>query len=521
MEARPLQGTAAEKNDVTTPIFSPDGRWVAFYSFTDRRIKKVALSGGQAITICEADNPYGGSWTADNYLIIGQGSKGIIRVNANGGKPETIVSVNPGELAHQPQLLPGNDAVLFTLAPNAGIDRWDKAQIVLHSLKTGARQVLIERGSDARYVPTGHIVYAAGATLFAIPFDTRKLQVTGDALPVVEGVMRSANFSTGAAQFTFSNEGTLAYIPGDVAIGAAVLLLVDRAGARKPIETPPDAYVQPRISPTGKQLVVATGTGQERTVWIYDDLTGAVPRRKLTIGGKSTTPIFSKDGQRIVFRSDGDDGDSLYWQSADGRGAPERLLQPRQGGPTPEFFSDERTLIFSRGISGLRQRGLYSLSIGSREEPTPLIEDATSSSLSRDGNWLAYASSLAGRSEIYVQAFPITGTATRYQVTTEGADSPLWSPDGTELFYLSLGERRIYSVPVHTKPAFTLGKQTPLPIQGILAPGPRNYDITPDGKSFVTVFPRSLANGSDKAPFEQINMTLNWFEDLKQRVPVH
>lgn len=151
-----------------------------------------------------------------------------------------------------------------------------------------------------------------------------------------------------------------------------------------------------------------------------------------------------------------------------------------------------------------------------------LLEDAVNATLSPEGNFLAYASSKSGRSEVYVQAFPITGAATKYQVSTEGADSPLWSRDGTELFYLSLGERRIYSVPVvQTKPAFKAGKPTPLPILGILAPGPRNYDTTPDGKSFVTVFPRSQANGGDKAPFERINVTLNWFEELKQRVPVH
>ena len=150
-----------------------------------------------------------------------------------------------------------------------------------------------------------------------------------------------------------------------------------------------------------------------------------------------------------------------------------------------------------------------------------LLEDAVNATLSPEGNFLAYASSTSGRNEVWVQAFPITGTAWKYQVSTEGADSPLWSRDGTELFYLSLGERRIYSVPVFTKPAFRKGKPMPLPIQGILAPGPRNYDITHDGKSFVTVFPRSQANGGDKAPFERINVTLNCFEELKQRVPVH
>ena len=147
------------------------------------------------------------SWGPDNEILVGQGSKGIVRVSANGGKPETIVSVKPPEVAHGPQMLPGGDAVLFTLATGTGADRWDKAQIVAQSLKSGERKVLVEGGSDARYVPTGHLIYALAGTLLAVPFDVKRLAVTGGPVPVVEGVRAAGN--TGTSQFSVSDNGSL------------------------------------------------------------------------------------------------------------------------------------------------------------------------------------------------------------------------------------------------------------------------------------------------------------------------
>src|SRR5262249_48979420 len=151
--------------------------------------------------------------------VFGQGPKGILRVSANGvGKPEQLISVKPGELAHGPQMLPGGDAVLFTLGTGTGVasDSFDNARIVVQSIKSGERKTLIERGTDARYVPTGYIVYAFGGTLFAVPFDLRHLQVTGGQVPVVEGVRQSpaGTISTGAAHFSFSDTGSLVYVPG-------------------------------------------------------------------------------------------------------------------------------------------------------------------------------------------------------------------------------------------------------------------------------------------------------------------
>src|SRR5215470_16921987 len=232
-EARSISGTDSG-TAVTTPFFSPDGRWVGF--FNDGKIKKIAITGGSAVVACDSIyNPYGATWALDDKIYFGQGPKGILRVSANGGsKPETVVSVKPGEMAHGPQVLPGGDALLFTLASVSG--PWDSAQIVVQSLKSGERHPLISGGSDARYVATGHIIYALGERLLAIPFDLTKLQVAGNFTPIVDDVMRAPGNQTGAAHFSFSNNGYLTYIRAIGGDRNETLALIDRAGIQKPLD---------------------------------------------------------------------------------------------------------------------------------------------------------------------------------------------------------------------------------------------------------------------------------------------
>src|SRR5262249_16629014 len=237
-----------------------------------------------------------------------------------------------------PQVLPGGDEVLFTVAGTTGDDRWDKAQIVVQSLKTGQRKMLINGGSDARYVPTGHIVYALGGNLFAVAFDAPKLQVTSGPIPIVEGVLRSVPISTAATFFSFSNNRHLAYVPGSSSpqsSGNVLLALVERAGTKKPLPIMPGKYSIPRISPDGKQAAIEVDDGKEVFIAIYD-LSGTQAMRRLTFGGKNTGPLWANDGQRIIFQSDREGDGGLFWQRADGSGSAERLTTPEKG----EHFAD-------------------------------------------------------------------------------------------------------------------------------------------------------------------------------------
>jgi len=257
LDAKPVQGLDGVQNAIS-PVFSPDGRSVAFYAAADSTLKKIAATGGTAVTLCPADNPYGISWGSDDAIVFGQGRKGVMRVSANGSAPEVLVQAKDGEVMHGPQVLPGGRAVLFTLATSgAGPDQWDKANIVVQSLTTGERRTVVQGGSDARYVPTGHLVYAISGTVFAVPFDVRRLAVKGGAVPLVEGVRRASNSppATGAANFSISSTGSLIYIPGPVSASSDQLhiVLTDGAAVAR-LKLPPGAYSAPRVSPDGRSI---------------------------------------------------------------------------------------------------------------------------------------------------------------------------------------------------------------------------------------------------------------------------
>jgi eukaryotic-like serine/threonine-protein kinase len=284
------------------------------------------------------------------------------------------------------------------------------------------------------------------------------------------------------------------------------------------LNIPPGHYRQVRISPNGTQLALDTYEDKDRIVWIYD-LTRDTPMRRLTFGGQNYSPAWTPDGQRVVFTSDREGDLGLFWQRADGSGSAERLTKAEQGiipVASESWSPDGKVLIFAASEESPGFRSLGIVSLDGERKPRPLIPaSASNSSLSPDGRWIAYASTESGQFAVYVQPFP--PTAAKYQISTSGAGNPLWSPDRKQLFYLGPG-RQIVAVDIQTQPSFLLGKTTLLPIEGIASTGPRPYDITPDGKYFVVLFPRSQAEVG-KAP-EQINIVLNWFRELQERVPV-
>jgi serine/threonine-protein kinase len=271
MQATPIRGT---EGGVTSPFFSPDGEWVGFYA--GGQLRKVSVSGGAPVTLCEARNPYGASWGGDDTIVFGQRRDGILQVSSAGGTPEVLV---PGSsldgLAHGPQILPDGKSLLFTIGDGSN---WDDAQIVVQSLTTGERRELIEGGIDARYVSTGHLVYALPSspvsfsfrgTLVAVPFDAARLQVTGGPVSLVEGVALAEAAATGAAHFSFSDTGSLVYVNSFEIERARTLVWVDREGREEPLEAEPRPYTYPRISPDGTRVALQI-RDQEQDIWIWD-----------------------------------------------------------------------------------------------------------------------------------------------------------------------------------------------------------------------------------------------------------
>jgi serine/threonine-protein kinase len=514
IETRPMAGT----DGAIHPVFSPDGRFIVFWSSVDLALKKIGVDSGTAVTLCPAENPSGMSWDGDG-IVFGQRGAGIMRVSANGGKPDVLVRVNDDQLVYGPQLLPGGQAVLFTLANAADGDlAWDKAHIVVQLLESGTRKTLVDGGADAHYVPSGHLVYAVNGTLLAVPIDVRRLEVTGGPTPIVEGVR--TNRVTGATQFSFSNNGSLIYIPGPhVTVSARTLVVIDRKGVLEGLKLLPGPYEFPRISPDGTQLAFGSDDGKEADIWIYK-LSGASAPRRLTFRGRNRFPIWTSDGQHVAFQSDRDGDPAIFWQRADGTGVAERLTTPAAGiAHVPDSWSPNGNQFLFSEVKG-STFSLWTWSLPSKtatpfgEVQSPLPPNAV---FSPDGKWVAYQAGEVFKNAVYVQPFPATGVT--YQISKGLAHEPLWSRDGNELFYSS-ARGGIVAARVTMKPTFTFDQPTALPASWSTG-GPtseRRIDITPDGKLVKVI---TAEESTDIAGPLQIQVVLNWFEELKRLAPVH
>jgi eukaryotic-like serine/threonine-protein kinase len=476
---------------------------------------RVPIAGGAPVTLCQAGYAYGLTWGADGILFV-ERDKAIMRVDPDGGAPTALVPLTDGEAVQRPQTLPGGQHLLFTLATGSGPDRWDRARVVVQSLTSGKRKTLFEGGSDARYLPTGHIVYAVGGSLFAIAFDAQRLEVRGSAVPMVEGVRRSGpSLSLGGAQFSVSSNGSLVYIPGAVS-AQWDLGLTDRRGEVTPFNLQPGPYEVPRVSPDGKRVAYGSDDGKEAAVWIYDRSDGSSNR--LTLGGNNRFPTWSSDGKHVVFQSDRGGNRGLFWQPVDG-GEAVRLTTPNAGeAHEPESSYGDR-LLFS--VTKGSDVSLWMLSLADKES-TPFgdvhSKVRTGAVFSPDGRWVAYATTEGSTTTIYVQPFPPTGYRRQLPPKDGEPKHPVWSSDGGQLFY-NPGPGQFESVSV-TKLPFAFGNPVPLPrpFPGAPPSARRPYDITPDGKFVSPIAAGQSRSGRASAP--PIQVVLNWFEDLRARVPL-
>jgi serine/threonine-protein kinase len=417
------------------------------------------------------------------------------------------------ELSHRwPQVLPGNKAVLFTIQTTVQAS-YDDARIALLSLETGKWRTLLEGGSYARYVPSGHIVYAHAGTLMAVPFDVARLQVTGPPVPVQEGVITTAATS-GGAEYDVTESGLLAYVPGSARLPERSLVWVDRQGVSKEIPAPVNVYSSPRISPDGKLLaVVVSGAGGSQDVWIYEF--GRNTLMRLTFGG-GHNPIWTPDSRKIIYRNRTPTF-SFLMRPADGSGTDETLLGNNfdDPGATPSSVSpDGKTLLFGRADT-TGAVGTDLLSLDGSGKILPFLRSTfnqASARLSPDGHWVAYSSNESGRFEIYVQPFP--GLGGKWMISTEGGSYPLWARSGREIFFRN--EDKMMSAPVETQPAFKAG--TPRMLfrgGGYLGYfGTGNYDVAPDGQHFLMIKEKEAPASS-----KEVSIILHWTDELKRRVP--
>ena len=495
-EARPVSGTEG----AVGPFFSPDGQWLGF--FEHGRLRKIPITGGVAQTLADAPVPAGASWSSRGMIAftpvynIGP----VQEVSEAGGTPKPWTHVAQGESVHEwPEFLPGSKAVVF----QAGSD------VAMQLEGASERRNLIQgqEGTMPRYVSSGHLIYAQAGTLMAVPFDLQRLEVRGAAVSVVQNVLRGP--TPGAVQYSVSNTGSLVYVSGSSQGSNSRLVWVSRSGAEQPLAAPTKNYAFPRLSPDGRRVAVGSG-GQ---LWLYDSARDTLTR--FTFEGNSNLyPTWTPDGKRIAFTSDKEGPGNIYWQMADGSGGLERLTTS-QNLQAPVSWSPNGERLAFIELSPTTAADIWVLRLSDRKAQaflqTPAYEGAPQ--FSPDGRWMAYASDASGRREIYVQPYP--GPGGKWQISTDGGNEPVWDRSGRELFYRNAD--KMMAVDITTQPSFSAGKPKML-FEGRYVPNTAtipNYDVSRDGQRFLML---KGAEQEQAAP-TQINVVLNWTEELKRLVP--
>ena len=499
------------------PVFSPDGRSIAFWSPLEGAIRVIGVDGGPS-TVVAKGRTGGMSWDADG-LLLSQG-KTVSRVNVSTGESRNLFTLPEGETALHPRLI-APDAVLFTHLNGDPQEASSQRSIVVQRLSTGARTTVVAAGADGIYVPTGHVLYVHTGTLYAIPFDLAQLASSGPTVALMSGIRTVGNVVP-SAQFAVSPTGTLAYLPGPMTEAGAPLELArfEPTGKITVINVPSGPYQTPRIGPDDAHYAVAHDDGRDAHVWI-GELSGKTSIRQLTNGGRNRLPVWSADGERIAFQSDREGDAGIFWQRADGAGTVERLTRADPGtSHRPEAWSPKNEhLLFTILKSG--QSSLHVLSLANRQvTPFGGVTSAApiGATLSPDGRWVAYGVVVPGgslTSALFVQPFPATGAL--YQLSrSEDGHHPVWSRDGKRLVYIP-GPQRLASVTITTAPRFAFTRPELLPPAGLMGPPlmPRNFDIFRDG-TFLGLMPAGRTQQPGPPP--QVHVVLNWFDELRARM---
>jgi serine/threonine-protein kinase len=523
-DAVPLAGTEG----ASAPFFSPDGRWVAF--FANGALHKVSVDGGAALKIADTPSVWSATWGGDNVIVFAStgASNHLRRVSADGGTAEILTTPDAaqGEMQHAyPQMLPDGKGVLFSVVSEKG---WF---LDVATLSNGERRRLRQSpiNNATIYLASGHLAYAEAGGLVVVPFDVSNGQLTGAPIPVLERVETTA---FGGALFTVSASGTLVYVPTVTTLPRRSLVAVDRDGRTRTIVPERGAFAHPRFSPDGASLAVTMEGENGHDIWIFDLRRGT--RTRLTAGGENHYPVWAPDSTTLAFQAADAMGPSLFTRPVGGGTATSLVTRsaseanaalsnavagllpgtlPQLGGTNPHVpasWSKDGSLAFDEQKPSAERDIWIAPKDGS---PAPFLLtpfDESSPALSPNGKWLAYVSDESGRSDVYVQPYP--GPGGKWAISEAGGADPLWSPSGDELFYRQ-GDR-LMVVDVQFTPEFRAGRPRQLlewPQEA--GASSRNFDISPDGRSFVMV--RTDEGGVQ----DQLRVVLNWLQDLTSRKP--
>jgi tRNA A-37 threonylcarbamoyl transferase component Bud32 len=501
-KATPLTGTEGAE----APFFSPDGRSVAF--FADHKLKKMDTAGSAPVTLCDVPSQRGGSWADDGTIVFAPSNhEGLLRIPSGGGNAQWITTVASNHFSEghrYPQALPGAAGVLFV----RGLDNEGEGAIEAQPFGTGKSKTLVEHGAFPRFLPSGHLVYMHGGALYAAPLDIRRLELTGDAVPVLEDV--AFQRGTGTAGFAFSQSGTFVYAAAKAEDRMKQVGVIAAGGKLEPLPLPAAVWSHPRVSPDGQRLALTKQEGPRSSLWIYDWRSGRLslfPFRN----GNSERGVWTPDGKFLFFFSDAaSPGPGIYCMRSDGGGEPQRVVEGARLAPWSLSGRADRLLYSIRGgdDEGLRQIPL-DWSDPARPKPGAtemLFPEESPGALSPGDRWLSYSTGMTGVPEVMVR--PRLGNGGPWQVSS-GGDYPVWSQNGRELLYIALPSFRIVAAP-YTATGDSFSPGTPREWSDIRV---ESFDLMPDGKRVVAV-PQGEQRQVTHATF-----LLNFMEELGRRAP--
>jgi serine/threonine-protein kinase len=514
LEAAPLRGGESGAN----PFVSPDSAWVGLVDNGDGiTVRKVSILGGPPSVLTKTARPvYGATWTRDGRIILGVRGSPLLSIGEGGGDPVALTTLDTaaGDVEHLwPAEVPGTSVILFVI--NAGSTPALGGQLAAFDRASGRIARFKVAGIQPRYVPTGHIVYAAAdGSLRMLAFDAAKMEVSGNPVPVLEGIGIKGS---GAANFDVTPDGRLVYVSGGGSLAAArVLTWVDRAGKETPIAAPARNYYYTRISPDGSRLSLDV-RDEEEDIWLWD-LRRESLARLTDKPGADQYGLWTPNGQSVVFNSASGARSEIYQMRPDGTQQPEQVSDTtkEQLTPYPNAITPDGKQVIFRASTAATKNDLFIVSLTGDHAVKTLLateHDERNATLSLDGKWMAFESDLSGRLEIYVRPFPAVDSG-QWPISTVGGIKPLWSRTGREIFYLA-ADNKLMAVSVETTGGFAAGKPAPLfdatpYFSGAVG---RNYDATADGRRFVMI--KNPASGGGRSL--PIIVVLNWAEDLRAR----
>ena len=516
---------------VVSPAVSPDGEWVAFYDDLEAKLKKVPLEGGAPTTVCECGFPRRVSWGFDDAIYFATDTgEGIYRVAAGGGEEQLVTSIDreAGELRHLfPEALPDGESLLFSLRRAGGA-----SQIALLSLGSGEWSPLIENADMAHYSPSGHLLFTREGDLWAVPYDAESQLTEGSAVLVLSGLL--TKIVDRASDFAVAADGTLVWTTGRFYSGIVrQLVWVDREGREEDVADFAGVFSHPRVSPEGDRIAFMDGAN--RDLWVVHAERGSMSR-VTSDPSSDVAPSWAPDGDRLFFTSSRGLPGGLYSVAADGTGDVELIAElPQHRLRATSLSEDGRWLVFSDDVREAERRSnqLGVLRLDGDRAPRSLVESPWREGwgeLSPNGRWIAYQSEETGRPEIYVRPFPDVSES-KIQISSGGGFEPVWSRDGSELFYLtSVGvppevavgtaipriELAMMAVPVQTGSELAAGEARKL-FDGefyLFNYAGRSYDVAPDGR-FVMLREVESASAADEP---RLLVAFNWLADLERRL---